>query len=336
MLTKFLHLLPPEDAHRVALLGLRAGLAPKLRDNADLSFTIFGKKARNPVGLSAGADKAAVALRGWSDMGFGIVEAGTVTVNPRDGNPQPRCWRFGDRSSIVNWMGLPGEGVESFAANLRAFEDQPQRRELIVGASLASPDGKLAEFTLLAEECSPFVDYVTLNASCPNVAHGSNTGTPEKTAADQIKACRCGAGGKPTLLKLGPTRDRAVLERMVAVAVEAGADGFVATNTLGNADRNMAKDLSIQWPQYDGNPVGGYSGPSLLPISTWMVQVIRELVGKDMPIIGVGGIQSGGNAMRMMEAGANAVQLYTGLIYKGPVLVREILQTMEKSRRNSP
>jgi dihydroorotate dehydrogenase len=236
---------------------------------------------------------------------------------------------------MVNWMGLPGGGIAPFLANLQAFRERPERKNLMVGASIASPDGKLEEFSRLAQACGPLVDYMTLNASCPNVAHGTSSSAPEKTAADQIKACKDASAGKPILLKLGPTMDQAVLSRMVNAAVAAGVDGFVATNTLANADRSFAKGLDISWPTHDGNPVGGYSGPCLLPIACWMVKEIRGIVGKDMPIIGVGGVQSGDDALRLMDAGANAIQLYTGLVYKGPRLIQEIMQALTARKKQT-
>ncbi len=328
MLMRLLHLLDSETAHATTLAALKCGLGPRIREPKDLSLTLFGKRLRNPIGLSGGADKQAEALAGWSRMGFGLVEAGTVTVNPRSGNSRPRCWRFKDNNSMVNWMGLPGDGIIPFVANLEAFQHEPERKDLTVGASIASPDGKLEEFAQLAKACSPFVDYLTLNASCPNVAHANAQGAPEKTAADQVKACKDAANGKPILLKLGPTRDQAVLNRMVEAALAAGVDGFVACNTLTNADRGLADGLALDWPMRDGSPVGGYSGPHLLPIACWMVQEIRALVGKDRPIIGVGGVQSGADALRLLDAGANAIQLYTGLIYKGPALVQDIMKAL--------
>ncbi|MDR3425589.1 MAG: dihydroorotate dehydrogenase 2 [Alphaproteobacteria bacterium] len=329
-LMRFLHVLPPEFAHKLTLTALRCGIGPAQNADADLSLSLFGKKARNPLGLSGGADKAAEALEGWARMGFGLVEAGTVTLKPRTGNAAPRCWRFSEQSSIVNWLGMPSGGVGPFIANLRAFQDKPERNQLILGASLASPDGKPEELTRLAEECSPLVDYLTLNISNPNVVYRSDANSsPETITADQIKACKSGAGSKPVLLKLGPTKDPAILRKRVETALAAGAAGFVATNTLSCADRGLVEGLSIEWPQQDGKPVGGYSGPHLLSLSCWMVQEIRVLVGENVPIIGVGGVQSGGDALRLLEAGANAIQVYTGLIYKGPVLIREILSALK-------
>lgn len=321
-------LLAPETAHKFALWGLRHGLGPK-QDIAgpQLRSTLFGRELRNPIGLSAGAEKQAEALAGWADMGFGMVEAGTVTPSARSGNPSPRIWRVGG-NAVVNWMGLPGDGLAPFVANLRAFSEQPQRKQLMLGASIASPDGSDSDFAALAEACSPWVDYLTLNASCPNVAH-CGAADPAATARAQISEAVSGANGTPVLLKLGPTLDSDSLKVMVDAAMQAGAAGIVATNTLPFSEQALAPGLSVDWPQRENQPVGGYSGPALLDISTWMVAQCREHLGPDIPIIGVGGVQSGADACRLMDAGANAIQLYTGLIYKGAGLLKDIAQTLQ-------
>ncbi|MDR3423625.1 MAG: dihydroorotate dehydrogenase (quinone) [Alphaproteobacteria bacterium] len=332
MLMRLLRLLPCEDAHHVTIMALKYGAGPRAREKTDLSLSLFGKRLRNPIGVAGGADKKAEALAGWSRMGFGMVEAGTVTVDRRPGNPKPRLWRLKPEQGLINWMGWPSEGMEPVLDNLRSFQDKPERKNLMLGANIGSVEGKLEEFAQLAKACSPLVDYLTLNASCPNLEHDCYKDAPEQTAAEQIKACKDAAQGKPVLLKLGPTMDQAVLSRMVGAATEAGVDGFMATNTLAHADRSLVQGLDIDWPKHGGNPIGGYSGPGLLPIACFMVKEIRALVGKDMPIIGVGGVQSGADALRLLDAGANAIQLYTGLVYKGPALVKEIMQALAERR----
>lgn len=317
-----LRLLPPETAHALAIAALKRGIGPRAaKDDPCLETQLFGRTLVNPVGLAAGAEKKAEALTGWTRMGFGFVEAGTVTPKARAGNPKPRLWRLG-HGHLVNWLGLPGDGIEPFVANLAAFHATPQREKLAVGASLAAPDGTADDFARMAEACAPYVDYFTLNASCPNVGHGDTDAV--KTAREQVAAVVSGAGGKSVLLKLGPTRDMESLKAMAGAALKAGAAGFVATNTVPFDKKDLIGPTPFDWPQNGGKPVGGYSGPLLLDISCGMVEELRALAGPDAPVIGVGGVQGGADALRLVRAGANAVQLYTDLTYKGAGLLKDI------------
>jgi dihydroorotate dehydrogenase len=329
--TKLLQRLPPETAHGITLKALEWGLGPRApADDPRLKTVLFGKAFANPIGLAAGAEKKARALRGWARMGFGFVEAGTVTLRARAGNPKPRIWRM-EGGNLVNWMGLPGDGLEPFVKNLKAFSGTEERKTLALGASLASPDGALDEFRALSAACAPLVDYLTLNASCPNVAGHASGPDPAQSAREQVKAVVAEAGGKPVLLKLGPTRDREALKIMLDAAMASGAAGIVATNTAPFDKRAALSATPASWPQSGGKEVGGWSGPLLLDTACWMVGEARALLGKDVPIMGGGGIQSGADALRMMKAGANAVQLYTGLAYKGPGLLAEITRDLLKT-----
>jgi dihydroorotate dehydrogenase len=331
MANPLIYLFKPEPAHQLALWALKHGLGPRRRlDHPALRTRLLGKDLVNPIGLSAGAEKRAEALPGWRAMGFGMVEAGTVTLKPRSGNPGPRVWRV-PRHGVVNWLGLPGAGIGSFATQLRAFNQHKLRDELLLGASLASPDGDLGEFGELAERCAPWVDYLTLNASCPNVSHACES-DPARTARRQVEAVVRRAQEKPVLLKLGPSSDSAAIRLMVEAAMEAGAKGIVATNTVPWDKRSLIGDVGFEWPTHDQQPVGGYSGPALLDIACFMVAECRDQLGPDVPIIGVGGVQSGQDAVRLMDAGANAIQLYTGLIYHGGSLLKEIANAIVQQR----
>ncbi len=322
-----LHLLPPERAHQLTLWALRHGLGPRQRfHHPALRTTLLGRELPCPIGLAAGAEKRGEALLGWSRLGFGMVEAGTVTPHPRPGNPSPRLWRVG-KGGVVNWMGLPGAGIAPFVANLQAFHHQPERQQLLLGASIAAPDEEDAALTRLAAACAPWVDYLTLNASCPNLAHACTT-DPTASARQQLAAAVAGADGVPVLLKLGPSRDVEAIARMVDGAMAAGAAGIVATNTLPWERRELADGLAFDWPQHHHNPVGGYSGPALLAISRFMVTQCRQRLGSGVPIIGVGGVQSGADAVSLLDAGADAIQLYSGLIYRGAGLLREIADAL--------
>ncbi len=306
--------LPPETAHSLAVRALALGLGGTQVPDRGPPAYLFGKALPNRVGLSGGADKNAEALAGWARLGFGFVEAGTVTVSPRAGNPRPRVWRIGP-DSMVNAMGLPNRGVDAFRANLQAYRSTPEGRSRCVGASVASPDGKPGEMRLLGERIGPLVDFLTLNASCPNTEH-------EPLRADgvlaQVAELRDGAGNVPILVKLGPTEAPQALDRMVEAMAGAGVDGFVACNTATAAMRPALRRAAPgSWPGRDGQPVGGYSGPGLAAISLRMVERIRRLVGPGPTVIGVGGVQEPADLTAMLRAGADAVEVYTVVARRG-------------------
>ncbi len=323
-----LFMLEPETAHKVALWGVKNGLVRCGQKPPSISRTIAGLNFTSPVGLSAGADKEAYALSGWSRVGFGFVETGTVTLHPREGNPKPRVWRQKQDSSVVNWMGLPGGGLEVFLSNVKKFRAQPS--DLILGVSVASPEGNIADLEKLSQACTPYADYLTLNASCPNVAHGADDGDALAEIASHVKAVSKGASNTPVFLKLGPTRSEEALEAVLKIALDAGAAGFVLTNTIPpNLKHELIGDVAFKWPQHEGKEVGGYSGPHLLTITQFMVAHARQVLGADIPLMGVGGIQSAEDAKAIMDAGADLIQIYTGFIYKGPKLVRDINESLK-------
>ncbi len=323
LVTKALHALPPEAAHKATLWALKNGLGPTGKPDAPaLQVTVLGKTFSNPVGLAGGAEKKAEALRGWAKMGFGFVEAGTVTLHARRGNSKPRLWRLDDGQSIINWLGWPGDGLAPFVENLKEFSKAPERIKLSLGVNIGSVEGKPDEFKEIAAACAPLADYLTLNTSCPNIGH-ENIGI-KNALAKQIKAMLQESGNRPVLVKIGPTGNAGILKNMVDTAMQAGAAGIVATNTMPFDKKELLKIADLEWPKHNGKPVGGYSGPLLLDTTCWMIAEIRRLIGKDAPLIGVGGIQSGADAVRVIKSGANLIQLYTGLVYKGPALLEEI------------
>lgn len=324
-------LLPPETAHKAALWALKSRLVPACPPDAgSLRVQILGREFSNPVGLSAGADKQAEALPGWQRIGFGFVEAGTLMPAPRKGNTGTRLWRLPKQNSVINWLGLPSRGPDVFVRNLRRFTEDT-RNTMPVGVSIASTEGKAEDFEQLAGLVAPYAAYIALNISCPNTAE--DLGDTLQSLKSHIRAARNGAGNCPVMVKLGPTDDADVLKMLVHTALEAGAAGFIATNTVPHDKRALLKDAGeFEWPRnYQGMVAGGYSGPGLLPISLFMMSEMRALAGPKVPLIGVGGVQSGDDAVRLLKAGANLVQLYTGLIYKGPRLVRDIKEVLARS-----
>ena len=331
MFHRLLHLLPPELAHRLTLVALAAGLAPNQPARGH-GAVLFGKELPGFVGLSGGADKNAQALSGWRSLGFSFVETGTVTLEPRTGNPGTRIWRMGDKRSLVNWMGLPNLGLEAMARNLGAFRRTKKGKEFCVGVSMASPQGIADELRQIAETLAADADFFTLNASCPNVSDHEAESALSGIIA-QLEAAVEGAGGKPVLVKLAPTRDEHALRQTVHHLVLHGAAGFIACNTLPYGSASLAADaaaLPQEWPNRDGTPVGGYSGPALLDISRQMVQIIRSEAGAGKVVIGVGGITCADDAKALLDSGADAVQLYTALVYQGASLLRQLNRALHK------
>ncbi len=319
-------MLDPEMAHKIALWGVKNGLVSNYKKPTHITKTVAGITFTSPVGLSAGADKEAYALLGWSKVGFGFVEAGTVTLHARKGNPKPRVWRKTEENSVINWMGLPSGGLQAFLINIKKFREKPSN--LIIGISVASPEGSTEDLETIARACAPSGDYLTLNASCPNAEHGSDNKDALAEVASHVRAVCLGAGSKPVFLKLAPTQSEEALRTTLNVAIEAGAKGFVLTNTVPPHMKNLIGNPSFNWPTNNGSDVGGYSGPRLLETTKFMISYARDVLGQDIPLIGVGGIQSAENAKSIMNVGADLIQIYTGLIYHGPKLIRNINQSI--------
>lgn len=316
--------LDPETAHQLALMALKTGIYPRARQDApQLKTSLFDTDFANPIGLSAGADKHAEALKGWQNIGFGFVEVGTVTKNPRSGNPRPRIWRFQSNHEIVNWLGLPGPGYKPVLENIKRFRARSGSR-LRIGVSIGSPENVFDDYAFLTREFAPHADYIALNASCPNLGHGASADNQVQKITAEIDAAKKQAGETPLFLKLGPSIDKKAIEVIAGAALEHGINGFIATNTLPHGLQDLIDSPPEPWPEHKGAYVGGYSGPQLLEISTFMISELRRVCGADIPLIGVGGVQSGDDALRLFKSGANLIQLYTGLIYKGPALLRDI------------
>jgi dihydroorotate dehydrogenase len=316
---KLLHLLPPETAHNVTLKALKLGICPKQYTNKPKQ--LFRRNINNAVGLAAGMDKNATALPAWQKMGFGFVEAGTVTLEPRIGSEGKRLWRMDN--ALINFMGLNNKGMEKVWRNIQAFKTD----NMAVGVSITSLTSNNEELCQLTKKFADAVDYFSVNVACPNVAHKDAF---INEALAQLPSVIENAKGKTVLVKLPPMTDEHTLRDCVKGLLQAGVSGFIATNTqpfVGH-EKVLNNDFSAHWPTKQGKQVGGYSGERLLPITQKMVEIIRKEAGKDVIIIGVGGIQSAEDAEKVVSAGADAVQLYTGLVYKGPKLITEIAESL--------
>lgn len=314
--------LPPEGAHRVAnrLLGLPLPWERIGGVTADpaLEVILGGIRLANPIGLAAGFDKTCVHLDALGRLGFGYVVGGTITRAPRAGNPKPRIARDRSRGSMVNAMGLPNPGAEAAARTLAKLPRTGPRLASVADEAL---EDAVATHALL----EPHVDGIELNASCPNVSWGRDRDNEAHLAAllREIGARR----RTPLFVKLPPFRsgvEREVVLALARIAVEGGADGLVCSNTRPVADPRLAVGT------------GGLSGRALFDDTVRIVEEMRGATEGAIPIVACGGVASPEDALACLRAGATAVQVYTGLVYRGPRVVGELTAGLAAALRRAP
>ncbi|MEK7312493.1 MAG: quinone-dependent dihydroorotate dehydrogenase [Chloroflexota bacterium] len=315
----------PERAHHITLRFLSLPIAPILSalfDFSDprLAVTAFGLNFRNPVGLAAGYDKNGIALRGLAALGFGHIEAGTVTRNPQSGNVRPRIFRLTSDEALVNRMGFPNDGVDSLIRK-GVQMNAPTRIGINIGKSKDTPIDRAADdYCTLITQVAPQADYVAVNVSSPNTPglRQLQTKTFVAELLKQIADTRTSLPKRvPVLVKIAPDLSWPELDDILDAVTAHGLDGIIATNTTLSRD-------GLRAPQPLRDETGGLSGQPLRARSTEIVRhIYRHTEGK-LPIIGVGGINNAEAALEKIRAGATLVQVYTGLIYEGPGLVRAI------------
>jgi dihydroorotate dehydrogenase len=318
--------LEPEAAHKLTLSLLNAGLGPRIpaNDEPALRVTLWNRTFPNPVGLAAGFDKNASAIGAIFNLGFGFVEAGTVTPKPQHGNKPPRVFRDLKNGAIINRMGFPNGGLNAFKDNLQKFLSGKARPPGLVGINIGmnkSQTDAAKDYCLLVKQLAPFADYITVNISSPNTP-GLRDLQERGTFMDLIgkimeeRKISCGEDEPPLLVKLAPDLDEKQQEELAAASLESGIDGLILTNTT----KARPKNLSPAFAREDG----GLSGKPLKERSTALIRNFYRLTEGKLPLIGVGGIACGTDAYGKIRAGATLVQLYTGLVYEGPRVVRNI------------
>lgn len=296
--------------------------------NEKLEREVFGLHFANPIGLAAGFDKNAECYDTLGDFGFGFVEVGTVTPKGQPGNPKPRCFRLPIDKAIINRMGFNNRGIESAVKNLQKY----RRRGVIVGGNIGkntltpnedAPKDYLRTFRALYD----YVDYFVVNVSCPNVANLAQLQNRQNTAdiLRPLKEFRKGQSDyRPILLKISPDLTTEAVDTMIDVAREFKLDGIVATNTTSSRE-------GLKTPNVESIGNGGLSGAPLTERAREMVRYIHDRTEGKLPIIGVGGVMNATDAVKMLEAGASLVQVYTGFIYDGPKLPKRICNRLLKS-----
>jgi dihydroorotate dehydrogenase len=313
----------PEDAHRLALQGLK--LLPPARPRPDdhkLAVRAFGLNFPNPIGMAAGFDKNAEVSDALLRLGFGFVEVGTVTPKPQGGNPRPRIFRLERDEAVVNRLGFNNDGAETVLRRLAARAHFGGIVGVNVGANKDSAD-RTADYVKLIETFAPVASYFTVNVSSPNTPGLRNLQQAEALddllarVIDARERVQKNAGDSPVLLKIAPDLSLAELDDVVQIARSRRVDGMIVTNTTLSRpsilrERTRAKES------------GGLSGRPLYRLSTRMVAETYVRAEGAFPLVGVGGIDSGGAALTKIRAGASLIQLYSALIYKGLGLVDDI------------
>ena len=323
--------LDPEVAHHVALHSLkklyRLNLSRLLATKISAPRDVMGLKFDNPVGLAAGLDKNGEYIDALAALGFGFIEVGTVTPRPQPGNPKPRMFRLKEKEALINRLGFNNQGLDAFVTNV-----QRAKFKGVLGLNIGknfdtSTDDAVDDYVTCLKGVYPFASYVTVNISSPNTK-----GLRDLQAADQLqkllstlKAEQARLAKKhkknvPLVLKIAPDLDLKSIRDIAALTLENNFEGLIATNTT--ISRDAVRDHLL------ANEAGGLSGKPLFSPST---EVLRELVKAlkgNIPVIGVGGIASGADAKKKMDAGAALVQIYTGFIYRGPDLIRDSVKAI--------
>jgi dihydroorotate dehydrogenase len=322
--------LDPEWAHDLAIRSLELGLYPRADGPEDkrLAQTVFGLDFPNPIGMAAGFDKNAQVAGALLDAGFGFVEVGTLTPRPQAGNKRPRLFRSAQDRAVINRLGFNNEGHE--AARERLAARPPGIVGVNLGANRDSAD-RIGDYVEGIRRMAPVASYFTVNISSPNTPGLRDLQAPEALDAllERAQAAREALPGvpPPLLVKLAPDIAEEQLPEILAIIEARGVDGIVVSNTTlsrdGLKDRSFAKET------------GGLSGRPLFDRSTKMLAKIYRLAEGRVPLVGVGGIDSGATALAKIEAGASLIQLYTGLVFEGLPLIgrikRALIEAMDRA-----
>ncbi|MET4274133.1 MULTISPECIES: quinone-dependent dihydroorotate dehydrogenase [unclassified Bradyrhizobium] len=330
--------LDPEDAHRLAIQGLR--FLPPGKPHADdpkLAVRAFGLNFPNPIGMAAGFDKSAEVPDALLRLGFGFVEIGSVTPKPQSGNPRPRLFRLERDEAVINRMGFNNDGAETALRRLAARAQHGGIVGVNVGANKDSPD-RVNDYVKLIETFAPVASYFTVNVSSPNtpglrnLQEGALLDDLLARVIDARERVRESAGDTPVLLKIAPDLSLAQLDDVVQVARSRRVDGMIVSNTTIARPSTLREEMRAKQQ-------GGLSGRPLFRLSTRMVAETYVRVEGAFPLIGVGGVDSGGAALTKIRAGASLIQLYSSLVYKGLGLVdeikRDLTSTLLRTGRDS-
>ncbi len=332
VLKPWLFRLDAERAHtltvKMMIIAHRLGMLRSVVSGPQQSRSVMGLTFPNVLGLAAGMDKSASAVEAWGSLGFGAVEVGTLTPRPQPGNPKPRLFRLPEHEALINRMGFNNPGIQSAVKKLRN-----RRTKAVVGVNIGKNfdtpnEDAVSDYLICLKAAYPVADYIAVNISSPNTK-GLRDLQAEGAVRELIFALKKEqsalkqAHGKqvPLLVKIAPDLNDMQIEALARVFNEQNIDGVIATNTT--IDRSAITGHRL------ANETGGLSGAPVRERSNLVLQAFRMLLKEQIPLIGVGGIVCGADAVEKMKAGAALVQVYSGLVYRGPGLVREVLETVK-------
>ena len=337
----FLFGMDPESAHDLTMnlmakgqntLLQQAWAQPTVSDPVELA----GLKFPNRVGMAAGLDKNARCIDALAAMGFGFVEVGTVTPRPQPGNPKPRMFRIPERKALINRLGFNNEGLDAFLSNVKRSQARAQGKPMLLGLNIGKNattpiEDATSDYLKALDGVYPHADYVTVNISSPNTKNLRALQSDEAldallgAIAERREQLATQHGKRvPVFVKIAPDLDEEQVGVIAATLQRHGMDGVIATNTT--ISRKAVKGLP------HAQETGGLSGAPVLEASNQVIRQLRSALGSRYPIIGVGGILSGEDAVSKIRAGADVVQIYSGLIYRGPALVPETARAIAQLR----
>ena len=350
----FLFNMDPEAAHDFTMNAMARGQGSPLQwawchETIDDPIELAGLTFPNRVGMAAGLDKNARCIDALGAMGFGFVEVGTVTPKAQPGNPKPRMFRLPESRALINRLGFNNDGLDAFVRNVQqaTFRSQNKRRHpmllgLNIGKNAATPiENATSDYLICLDGVYPHADYVTINISSPNTQNlralqsdealdGLLGAIAQRREVLQQQYTKTDSKGNhtprrvPIFVKIAPDLDEAQVSVIAATLQRHGMDGVIATNTT------ISREAVQGLPHAD--EAGGLSGAPVLEASNRVIGQLRQALGKDFPIIGVGGILSAADAVSKIHAGADVVQLYSGLVYTGPELVTQAAQALKNLR----
>ncbi len=324
--------LDAEHAHELTIAAFkrlpRLSTAPFAASAVDAPAELLGLRFRNRVGLAAGLDKNGECLRAWSQLGFGFVEIGTVTPRPQPGNPRPRMFRLPQQQALINRLGFNNKGVDHLLSEV-AEAGFDGVLGINIGKNFDTPLEKAADdYLICLRKVYAAASYITVNISSPNTKNLRDLQDEAKLRSllgllreEGERLAQAQGARRPILVKIAPDVSDAQLDGIAIAARESGIDGLIATNTTITRPGLPTSGVAAE--------TGGLSGAPLRPLAEDTLRRLRARVGTDFPLIGVGGIMSGADAMARRAAGADLVQVYSGFIYRGPALIAECARALK-------